>query len=421
MTDNAIEVSGLSKKFRIGTERRDSLKERFVRGSGRYDEFWALRDVSFSVPHGSTFGLIGHNGSGKSTLLKMLAGVYRPTDGSIAMKGRISALLELGAGFHGELTGRENVYLNGAILGLTRKQIAVAMDEIVSFSGLEEFIDSPVKIYSSGMYVRLGFSVAVTVDPEILIVDEIIAVGDEEFQRKCFDHLYELRRRGTTIVLVSHGLGTVADLCNHALWLDRGLVKSIGPVRGVIDDYLEAVNQKEAETKARSGEVTVENEGGRTRRLGSGEIRVTHLEFMDHHGNAAGFLSAGEKCIVRMHYKAKQDLPSVTFGLAFSHESGVNVAGPNSGYGELATKVAAGTGYVDFHIDDLILQPSTFLVTAAAVDRGHTYDYRDRAFELRVRAQGAVTEPGLVRLPGYWTHREEAAVSSVVHAEGDRS
>jgi lipopolysaccharide transport system ATP-binding protein len=407
VTDNAIEVSGLSKKFRIGTERRDSLKERFVRGSGRYDEFWALRDIDFAVPHGSTFGLVGHNGSGKSTLLKLLAGVYRPSVGSIAMKGRISALLELGAGFHGELTGRENIYLNGSILGLTRKQIAAAMDEIVAFSGIEEFIDSPVKIYSSGMYVRLGFSIAVTVDPEILIVDEIIAVGDEEFQRKCFDHLYELRRRGTTIVLVSHGLSTVADLCDEALWLDKGLIKSIGPVREVIDDYLEAVNQKEAEAKAGTGPIAVDNDGGRSRRLGSGEVRVTDLEFIDHNGNAAGFLTGGEKCIVRMHYRADQDLPSVTFGLSFSHESGVNVAGPNSGYGELAMKVAAGTGYVDFQIDDLILQPSTFLVTTAAVDRGHTYDYRDRAFELRVRAQGAVTEPGLVHLPGHWTHNAD--------------
>jgi len=420
VTDNAIEVSGLSKMFRIGTERRDSLKERFVRGSGRYDEFWALRDVSFEVPHGSTFGLIGHNGSGKSTLLKMLAGVYRPSDGSIATKGRISALLELGAGFHGELTGRENVYLNGAILGLTRKQIAGAMDEIVSFSGLEEFIDSPVKIYSSGMYVRLGFSIAVTVDPEILIVDEIIAVGDEEFQRKCFDHLYELRRRGTTIVLVSHSLGVVADLCDQALWLNQGLLKSIGPVRDVIDAYLEAVNQKEADAKERAGEAPVQDDGGHTRRLGSGEVRVTDLEFIDHNGKPAPFLTSGEKCMVRLHYEAKQDLPSVTFGLAFSHESGVNVAGPNSGYGDLAMSVAAGTGFVDFHVDELILQPSTFLVTVAVVDRGHSYDFRDRAFELRVRAQGATTEPGLVRIPGRWTHSEEPIVSSVGHVETQR-
>ncbi|MEP7180053.1 MAG: polysaccharide ABC transporter ATP-binding protein, partial [Pseudonocardiales bacterium] len=302
MTDNAIQVSGLSKRFRIGTERRDSLKERFVRGSGRYDEFWALRDVSFSVPHGSTFGLIGHNGSGKSTLLKMLAGVYRPTGGTIATRGRISALLELGAGFHGELTGRENIYLNGAILGLTRKQIAAAMEEIVAFSGIEEFIDSPVKIYSSGMYVRLGFSIAVTVEPEILIVDEIIAVGDEEFQRKCFDHLYELRRRGTTIVLVSHSLGLIADLCDNAAWLDHGRLQALGPAREVIDAYLAQVNQREADANPVDGADS--GDAGRTARRGSGEIQITGVEFLDAAGEASGFLGSGEPCTVRMSYAA---------------------------------------------------------------------------------------------------------------------
>jgi homopolymeric O-antigen transport system ATP-binding protein len=259
------------------------------------------------------------------------------------------------------------------------------------------------------------------VDPEVLIVDEIIAVGDEEFQRKCFDHLYELRRRGTTIVLVSHGLGIVADLCDDAPWLDQGLVRSIGPVRGVIDDYLAAVNQKEAEAEATSGAVSVNNHGGRSRRLGSGEIRITDVEFIDHNGGVAAFLTGGERCIVRLHYRAEQDLPSVTFGLSFSHESGVAVAGPNSGYGERAAPVSAGTGHVDFQIDDLILQPSTFLLSAAAVDRGHTYDFRDRAFELRVRAQGAVTEPGLVRLPGRWTRAEPISGSATDYSEGDGS
>ena len=400
--ETVIEVTDLSKRFRIGSERRDSLKERFVRGRGRYDEFWALREVTMSVPRGSTFGLIGHNGSGKSTLLKMLASIYRPTSGEISVRGRVSALLELGAGFHGELTGRENIYLNGAILGMTRKQIDAAMDQIIDFSGLEEFIDSPVKIYSSGMYVRLGFSIAVAVDPEILIVDEIIAVGDEEFQRKCFDYLYELRRQGTTIVLVSHSLGIVADLCDHALWLDHGRVKATGTARDVIDRYLEAVNQKEADTRARATGSGSSADGGMSSRIGSGEIRITGLELLDHNGTAASFLTTGEKCTIRLHYEAAQDLPAVTFGLGFTHESGVNVAGPNSGYGNAAKAVHAGAGVVDFEIDALILQPSLFRVSTAAVDRGHTYDYRDRAFELRVRALEAVTEPGLVQMPGRW-------------------
>jgi lipopolysaccharide transport system ATP-binding protein len=404
----AIEVTDLSKMFKLATERRDSLKERFVKGSGRYDEFWALRDISLSIPKGSTFGLIGHNGSGKSTLLKILAGIYRPTDGTIQSTGRISALLELGAGFHGELSGRENIYLNGAILGLSRKQIEASMDGIISFAGLEDFIDTPVKVYSSGMYVRLGFSIAVTVNPEILIVDEIIAVGDEEFQRKCFDYLYELRRQGTTIVLVSHSLGVMADLCDQAAWLDKGKLMSVGPVRDVIDDYLGQVNRKEAEAKG-----TSESNGTEaSARLGSGELRITDVEFLDHEGHSTGFLSSGEKCVIRMHYESSADLPTVTFGLSFVHESGVGVAGPNSGFGDRAVPVGTGTGYMDFEVDALTLQPSTFRVTAAAVDRGHTYDYRDRAFELRVRAQAAVTEPGIVRMLGTWAHEPDGSGSA---------
>lgn len=407
--DIAIEVNSLSKKFKLATERRDSLKERFVKGSGRYDEFWALRDISLSIPRGSTFGLIGHNGSGKSTLLKTLAGIYRPTSGSLRVDGRISALLELGAGFHGELSGRENIYLNGAILGLSRKQIDEAMEGIIAFAGLEDFIDTPVKVYSSGMYVRLGFSIAVTVDPEILIVDEIIAVGDEEFQRKCFDHLYELRRKGTTIVLVSHSLGVMADLCDQAAWLDQGKLMSVGPVREVIDDYLGQVNRNEAAARAKSTGESADEQGGRTARLGSGEVRVTKLEFLDADGVDRGFLATGEPAIMRMHYLAAENLPSVTFGLGFTHESGVTVAGPNSGYGSDAMPVRAGTGRVDFRIEEFPLQPSTFLVSAAAADHGHVYDYRDRAFELRVRAHEAVTEPGITRMFGSWAHQPDLA------------
>ena len=384
--------------FRLATERRDSLKERFVRGGGRHEEFWALRDVTFNIERGTTFGLIGQNGSGKSTLLKVLAGIYRPTSGTVAAKGRISALLELGAGFHGELTGRENIHLNGAILGLSRKQIEASMDQIIDFAGIADFIDSPVKIYSSGMYVRLGFSIAVTVDPEILIVDEIIAVGDEEFQRKCFDHLFELRRQGTTIVLVSHSLGVVADLCDNALWLDHGKTRALGEVRDVVDEYLQDVNKKEAAAHGASEEETT----GPVR-LGSGEIRIRDIEYLDGSGAVVPFLMAGEPCTIRMHYTASVDVLEAVFGLAFVHESGVTVAGPNSGFGDRAFKVEAGTGRVDFHLERFALQPGMFLVTTAVVDRGHIYDYVDRGFDLRVRSESASAELGLARMFGVWS------------------
>ncbi len=404
----AITVEGISKRFRWHKDRRDSFKELIFRGRPRQlKEFWALRDVSFEIPGGATFGLIGHNGSGKSTLLKLLAGIHRPTAGRIATHGRISALLELGAGFHPELTGRENIYLNGAILGLSRRQIDAAIDDIIDFSGIEEFVDVPVKVYSSGMYVRLGFSIAVKVDPEILLVDEIVAVGDEEFQRKCFDHLHELRRRGTTIVIVTHALGIVESLCDQALWLDHGVLRSLGEGRAVVKGYLDAVNEDEAAHGGAVARSRARPVSGHAR-LGTGEVRVTNLEFLDARGQASPVLVSGEPATFRLHYLAREAVAEPVFGLGFEHESGVTVAGPNSGATNLVN-VVEGAGFVDFHIPSLTLQPATFEVTTAIVHRGHVYDYAERAFELRVRG-GGTDEKGLVRLLGSWSAPDAAAL-----------
>jgi lipopolysaccharide transport system ATP-binding protein len=401
----AIAVQGVTKKFRRLNDRKTNVKEIFSSKRervARHDDFWALKGVTLDVPRGKTFGLIGHNGSGKSTLLKLVAGIHRPTDGTITSHGRVSAMLELGAGFHPEMSGRDNVYLNGSILGMTRKQIDAAMDEIIEFSGLEEFIDTPVKVYSSGMYVRLGFAIAVNLEPEILIIDEVIAVGDEEFQRRCFDHLYELRRRGVTIVLVTHSLGLVADLCDEVAWLDGGTLKAVGPAREVVDQYLAAVNRKEAARQDTPEPEDDDTAEGRTPRRGSGEVRVTDVEFFDPAGERLPFLSTGRPCTLRIRYQADQALPSVTFGLGLTHESGVQVAGPNSGYGESAFAIDSGAGYVDFSMTNVPLQPGEFLITTAVVDKGHTYDYLDRAFVVKVRADD-VTEPGLVKVAGEWT------------------
>jgi lipopolysaccharide transport system ATP-binding protein len=396
---DAIRAENLSKRFWLHTERRTALKERFVRGRPpKAREFWALRDATFSIERGSTFGLLGQNGSGKSTTLKVLAGIYRPTSGRVIVNGRISALLELGAGFHGELTGRENIRLNGAILGMSSRQTEAAMDEIIDFSGIAEFIDSPVKVYSSGMFVRLGFAIAVSLDPEILIVDEVIAVGDEEFQRKCFDHLFELRKRGATIVLVSHALSLIQDLCDQAAWLDHGRIRQIGIARDVVDGYLQDVNAREAQSQeATSGGEPPAEEG---RRLGTGEARISSIEFLDSTGRPSAVLFSGEACTIRLHFVARERLARAIFGIGFLHESGVNVAGPNSGKTG-AFALSEGEGYVDFVVDELLLQPATYQVSTAIVDRGHMYDYADRAFELRVRASGE-QEPGLTRMPGLW-------------------
>ncbi|MEM7140386.1 MAG: ABC transporter ATP-binding protein [Actinomycetota bacterium] len=243
MSTGSITVSGVSKKFRLERNRPSSIKEAMLRlgRANDADDFWVLRDIDLEIPPGSFFGLIGHNGSGKSTLLRLMAGIHRPTTGTIASNGRLSALLELGSGFHPDLTGRENVYLNGAMLGLSRKQMAASMDSIIEFSGIGEFIDEPVKIYSSGMYVRLGFAVSVNVDPEILLVDEVIAVGDEEFQRRCMAHMNMLRERGTTIVLVSHNTQLMTDLCDTLGWLDHGRLQTVGDPADVVAEYLAAV------------------------------------------------------------------------------------------------------------------------------------------------------------------------------------
>jgi lipopolysaccharide transport system ATP-binding protein len=408
MSDTAIRAEHVSKRFWLHRERRTGLKERFVRGRPpKAQEFWALRDATFSIARGSTFGLLGQNGSGKSTTLKVLAGIYRPTSGSVTVNGRVSALLELGAGFHGELTGRENIRLNGAILGLSGKQIDAAMDRIIDFAGIGEFIDSPVKIYSSGMFVRLGFAVAVSLDPEILMVDEVIAVGDEEFQRKCFDHLYELRKRGTTVVLVTHSLGLIRDLCDEAAWLEDGKIRELGPARAVADRYIAFVNEREVHAQ----HVDVDDDAGEpgTTRLGSGEVRVTSVEYLDGEGNESAVLLAGATCTIRMHFEAHAPIDHAVFGLGFQHESGANVAGPNSGRtGPFSLE--RGSGYVDFAVDELLLQPGTFQVTTAIVERGHTYDYADREFDLHVRGQGR-EEPGLTRMPGTWKAPVMSSVS----------
>jgi ABC-2 type transport system ATP-binding protein len=230
----AIEVRDVSKRFRLYREKPTSIKQRLLSTRSRAVEFWALRDVSFDVPRGSTLGLIGHNGSGKTTILKIIAGILRPTAGIVNQRGRLSALLELGAGFHPELTGRENVYLNASFLGLTRKDIDLRYDAIVEFAELEQFMDNQVKFYSSGMLVRLGFAVAVHVDPEVLLIDEVLAVGDEAFQAKCIGRVRDFQREGRTIILVTHALGRVTELCDRAVMLHHGVVHKQGTPEDVV-------------------------------------------------------------------------------------------------------------------------------------------------------------------------------------------
>jgi lipopolysaccharide transport system ATP-binding protein len=243
MSDIAVRVDHVSKRFRLYHERNQSLKSTIMRGRRSvHEDFWALKDVGFEVPTGSTFGLIGSNGSGKSTLLKCLAKIYYPEKGTISANGRIAALLEVGSGFHPELSGRENVFLNGSILGMSKKEITRKFDEIVDFSGVEQFIDQPVKNYSSGMYVRLGFAVAINVDPDVLVVDEVLSVGDADFQEKCRQKFIDFKEAGKTVILVSHAMGSVQEMCDHAAWLSHGELVMMGEAEPTINAYLSSLH-----------------------------------------------------------------------------------------------------------------------------------------------------------------------------------
>ncbi len=248
MSDIAVEAIGVSKRFRIYHERNQSIKQMVLRRRrGIYEEFWALKDVSLQIPEASTYGLIGENGSGKSTLLKCIARILVPNEGTVRTKGSVSALLELGAGFHPELSGRENIFLNGAILGISAKELNRRFDEIVTFSGIERFIDTPVKNYSSGMYVRLGFSVAINVSPDILLVDEVLAVGDAEFQSRCRAKFVELKSSGCTIIVVSHAMDMIDDLCDSAAWLEDGRLVQTGKANDIINAYMSHVSETTGE------------------------------------------------------------------------------------------------------------------------------------------------------------------------------
>lgn len=399
----AISINNVSKQFRVFSDRKTNLKELFTdrRRKNRADEFRALDGVSFDIPKGVTFGLIGHNGSGKSTLLKLIAGIHRPTSGEIVSSGRISAMLELGAGFHPELSGRENIYLNGSILGLSRKQINDSIDTIIEFSGLRDFIDTPVKVYSSGMFVRLGFAIAVNLDPEILVIDEVIAVGDEEFQRKCFDHLYDLRRKGVTIILVSHSLGLMAELCDQVAWLDHGRLKGVGDARELTDAYLASVNEKEAAARDHESNEFTDDVAERGRR-GSGQIKVSGVDILDGDGNRVPFATAAKPATFRVHYEASEAVPTASFGISVDHDGGFHICDANSGHVRGGDPVPAGVGYIDLKLAEFPLLPGNYDLTTLVSHQAHIFEIRERAFSLTVRSNDSTLGNGVTRLNGSW-------------------
>lgn len=359
---SAISLSNVSKRFRYYQEGPRSIQRSILhRSSRQFDEVWALREVSLAVTQASCLGLIGSNGSGKSTLLRVMAGIYRPTSGKVNVEGRVSALLDLGAGFQPELTGRENIFLTGALAGIGRKQMNRELDAIVDFSGLERFVDTPVKFYSSGMQVRLAFSLALNVEPEVLLLDEVFAVGDEDFQRKSYDRMKALQESGTTTVFVSHSLETITTICDSAAWLDQGALVATGSASDVVDGYIHHVNQQE---KARLDEESESTEDVSPPATG---VSLGGLTFVDSEGRPASAVESGDTISIRYHYRTESLIERPVFGMEVWHDSGYLVSKNHMRIGGQAGKFGH-SGVVQATIEALPLGAGIYRVWAWAMD-----------------------------------------------------
>lgn len=406
---NAIEFENVSKRFRMDRSRPRSFQEVLVSAFQRKPavpgerEFWALKDVSFEVPRGATVGLIGPNGSGKSTSLKLISRIMDATSGVVKVDGRVTALLELGAGFHPELSGRDNIYLNGALMGMSRRDINRKVDDIIDFSEISDFIDVPVRLYSSGMYVRLGFAVAVHLDPEILLVDEVLAVGDAAFQHKCMTRIGDLRRSGITIVLVSHDLGTIQALCERAVWFDRNYVQVVGNSTDVAMAYLNRVAEEE-EARAERTEARLPAQVERGNRWGTRRVEITSVELLDAAGEKRRVFVTGAQMTVRARYTAHTRIADPIFGIGIHHVNGAHVGGPNTAFADFPIAVIEGSGQFEYRIPSLPLLEGSYMISVSCHSRDDTemYDFHDRAYELQVFPGKSKERYGLFALGGEW-------------------
>jgi ABC-type polysaccharide/polyol phosphate transport system ATPase subunit len=441
----AIDVINVSKVYRRYARKRQfaTLKSAILDGSLLADlkpdeTFQALRNVSFSVPKGCTYGVIGSNGSGKSTLLKCVAGITRPTEGDVKVDGRISALIELGAGFHPEISGRENIFINGIMLGLTKKEIQRRFDEIVEFAEMQDFIDAPVKTYSSGMYMRLGFAVAVHVDPEVLLVDEVLAVGDQSFTHKCLDKFAEFRRRNKSILLVTHSLDLVEKFCDVAHWLNKGVTKGEGDPKRVVAAYVMDVEDVEENTLAKaeavrvaasakevteaqetaisvdsvdSGEGSASSEESNAPkdgfkseegRWGTREVEITNVTISGPNGDAGHVFQSGESIQVRMDVTSKAKITDFVFGLGLFNADNVCVYGTNTNLEEFQPTEIDGSAIVTFTIDKLDLVEGTYRLDLAAHKAdGYPYDYHRLLYTFRVKSR--IRDVGIYRPDHSWS------------------
>jgi ABC-type polysaccharide/polyol phosphate transport system ATPase subunit len=433
---NAIEVVHASKVYRRFSHKKQfsTLKSALLRGSLIRDlkpdeTFTAVRDVSFTVPAGRTLGVIGRNGSGKSTMLKLVAGITKPTTGSVTVNGRISALIELGAGFHPEISGRENVFINGIMLGLSKREVAKRFDEIVEFAELKDFIDAPVKTYSSGMYMRLGFAVAIHVDPDVLLVDEVLAVGDEGFTHKCLDKFAEFKRRGKTILLVTHALPMVERFCDEALWLDHGEKMGMGDPKRIVGAYVTAVEVSEEEqlaagdAKAQESMAVVSPDEPASAvlpdhpvesavapsnmfhaaegRWGSREVEITDVTLSSGDSDRGHVFQSGAPLDIRIRLRAPLPIEDFVLGLGLFNAEGVCCYGTNTNLENYRSERLQGDAEVTFRIDSLDLVEGTYKVDVAVhkLD-GYPYDYHRLLYTFRVKSR--TKDVGIYRPPHEW-------------------
>ncbi len=393
-----IQVEHVSKRYRLGEQ--GNLRETIAslgRGGRERRDLWSLRDVSFSVADGQALGIVGRNGAGKSTLLKILSRITEPTEGSVRLRGRVASLLEVGTGFHPELTGRENLFLGGSLLGQNRSHIQTRFDDIVDFAGIGEFIDAPVKNYSSGMYARLAFALAINVDPEILLVDEVLSVGDESFQMRCYQRIAELRMEGRTIVMVSHNLDTVRSMCSHAVWLEHGEVARAGAAEDVAAGYLAEVHRDASQHSGLAPSGT---------REGSGEVEITGVHFLDKNGVVSGAFRTSEPLTVRVDYRASERASDVACGIAVLSAQNLSYLFGHSSKAAGLSLDLEGEGTIEFTLPSLPLLQGSYVVTVAleGVETKRSYDVHDRRYSFLVFENPALTlQAGMVRVEGTWT------------------
>ncbi len=412
----AIDVNNITKSFKVFLDKGSQLKERLLfRKRSRYEERKVLRGISFQVKKGEAVGLIGHNGCGKSTTLKLLTKIMYPDTGTITMNGRVSSLIELGAGFHPDMSGRENIYTNASIFGLTKKEIDARLDDIVSFSELEEFIDNPVRTYSSGMYMRLAFSVAINVDADILLIDEILAVGDANFQAKCFNKLKEIKAHGTTIVIVSHSLGQIEQICDRSIWIHEGLIRAEGPPKEIDLEYLDFMGQKLQESTRKELEEKQQEEGAaepaeeetqeetpeEKKRWGSGAARIKKIRAYASDGAEQRIFRTGESIRFKLDYSVREKVPDAVFGIGIFNRDGVQCYGTNTRIDKLPEFSLEKSGTAEIFLEKADLLPGEYLLDfAIETGDGIPVDYYREAYKIEMISN--IGDVGISRIEHKW-------------------